>query len=131
VIHRREQMTTTVFRQALEVARRRVLLAATCHVPDTKHARNLAKRFRENGEAYFRFITTPGIGPRGTRSFSSCWTRFKLIYRALPRLHFFRQVLDSLPIGPHGVSRLWLSKHIQSPRERQPLFKESHASDTQ
>jgi len=32
-------------------------------VPDAKHARNLAKRFRENGEAYFRFITTPGIDP--------------------------------------------------------------------
>lgn len=32
-------------------------------VPDTKHARNLAKRFRKNREAYFRFITTPGIDP--------------------------------------------------------------------
>ena len=27
------------------------------------HAQNLAKRFRQHGEAYFRFITTPGIDP--------------------------------------------------------------------
>ena len=32
-------------------------------MPDTKHARNLAKPFRENGAAYFRFITAPGIDP--------------------------------------------------------------------
>ena len=34
---------------------------ATTRVPDAKHARNLAKRFREHGKAYFRFLTTPGI----------------------------------------------------------------------
>lgn len=37
--------------------------AATTRVPDAKHARNLAKRFRENGEAYFRFSTALGIAP--------------------------------------------------------------------
>ena len=42
----------------MEAAREHVLQASTTHVPDTKHARNLAKRFRENGEACFRFITT-------------------------------------------------------------------------
>ena len=42
-------------------AREQVMKAATTRVPDAKHARNLAKRFRESGEAYFRFITTPGI----------------------------------------------------------------------
>ncbi|MCX7031074.1 MAG: transposase [Spirochaetes bacterium] len=63
VIHRREKMTATGFQKALEAAREQVMKAATTRVPDAKHARNLAKRFRENGEAYFRFITTPGIGP--------------------------------------------------------------------
>ena len=79
VIHRREQMTATAFRQSLETARRQVLLVATSGVPDTKHARNLAKRFRENGEAYFRFITTPGIGP--TNNLAEQAMRFVVIDR--------------------------------------------------
>jgi hypothetical protein len=29
---------------------------------NSNHATNLAERFRKHGEAYFRFITTPGIG---------------------------------------------------------------------
>ena len=36
---------------------------ATTRVSDGKHAQNLAKRFHQHGEAYFRFITTPGIEP--------------------------------------------------------------------
>ena len=56
-------MTAAGFQKALEAAREHVMKAATTRVPDAKHARNLAKRFRENGEAYFRFITTPGIDP--------------------------------------------------------------------
>ena len=79
VIHRREQMTATAFRQSLETARRQVLLVATSGVPDTKHARNLAKRFRENGDAYFRFITTPGIGP--TNNLAEQAMRFVVIDR--------------------------------------------------
>ncbi|MCR4415656.1 MAG: IS66 family transposase [Thermoguttaceae bacterium] len=67
VIHRRDQpsvgarMSVAGFQKALEAAREQVMKGATTRVPDAKHARNLAKRFRENGEAYFRFITTPGI----------------------------------------------------------------------
>ena len=61
VIHRREKMTAAGFQSALEAAREQVMKTATARVPEAKHARNLAKRFRENGEAYFRFITTPGI----------------------------------------------------------------------
>ncbi len=55
VIHRREKMTAAGFQKALEAAREQVLEAATTCVPDTKHARNLVKRFREHGEAYFRY----------------------------------------------------------------------------
>ena len=61
VIHRREKMTAAGFQKALEAAREQVMKAATTRVPEAKHARTLAKRFRENGEAYLRFITTPGI----------------------------------------------------------------------
>jgi transposase len=79
VIHKREKMTVTGFQKALEAAREQVLKAATTRVPDTKHARNLAKRFRENGEAYFRFITTPGIEP--TNNLAEQAIRFVVIDR--------------------------------------------------
>ncbi|MBC7078130.1 MAG: transposase [Synergistales bacterium] len=51
------------FQKALAAAREQVIKAATTRVPEAKHARNLSVRFRQNGEAYFRFITTPGIDP--------------------------------------------------------------------
>jgi transposase len=79
VIHRRETMTTAGFRQALEMAREQVLLAGTTCVPDTKHARNLAKRFRQHGEAYFRFVTTPGVEP--TNNLAEQAIRFVVIDR--------------------------------------------------
>ena len=79
VIHRRGKMTAAGFQTALEAAREQVLKAATTRVPDTKHARNLAKRFRENGEAYFRFITTPGIAP--TNNLAEQAIRFVVIDR--------------------------------------------------
>jgi len=79
VIHRREKMTAAGFQKALEAAREQVLRAATTRVPDTKHARNMAKRFRENGEAHFRFITTPGIDP--TNNLAEQAIRFVVIDR--------------------------------------------------
>jgi transposase len=79
VIHRREKMTTAGFQRALEAARQHVLKTATTGAPDTRHARNMAKRFRENGEAYFRFITTPGIDP--TNNLAEQAIRFVVIDR--------------------------------------------------
>ena len=79
VIHRRETMNAVRFRQALVTARQQVLLATTTNVPDTKHARNLAQRFRLHGEAYFRFITTPGIEP--TNNLAEQAIRFVVIDR--------------------------------------------------
>jgi transposase len=79
VIHRRDNMTAAGFQKALEAAREQVMKAATTRVPDAKHARNLAKRFRDNGEAYFRFITTPGIDP--TNNLAEQAIRFVVIDR--------------------------------------------------
>jgi transposase len=79
VIHQREKMTAMAFRQALETARRQVLKAATTGVPHTKHSQNLAKRFHKHGEAYFRFITTPGIEP--TNNLAEQAIRFVVIDR--------------------------------------------------
>jgi transposase len=81
VIHRRDQMTPAEFRQALETARGWVLLAGTTCVPNTKHARNLARRFRQHGAAYFRFITTPGIEP--TNNLAEQAMRFVVIDRRI------------------------------------------------
>jgi len=79
VIHRRDKLTGVGFQRVLEAARRGVMKVATTRVPDTKHARNLAKRFRQHGEAYFRFITTPGIEP--TNNLAEQAIRFVVIDR--------------------------------------------------
>jgi transposase len=81
VIHRREKMTAGGFQKALEAARQHVMKAATTRVPATRHAQNLAKRFREHGEAYFRFITTPGIEP--TNNLAEQAIRFIVIDRRI------------------------------------------------
>jgi len=81
VIHRRETMTARGFQQALAAARNDVLVAGTTRVPDTKHARNLAKRFRKHGAAYFRFVTTPGIEP--TNNLAEQAIRFVVIDRRI------------------------------------------------
>jgi transposase len=79
VIHRREKMTVAGFQRRLEAAREMVLKAATTRVPQGNHAQNLAKRFREHGDAYFRFITTPGIEP--TNNLAEQAIRFVVIDR--------------------------------------------------
>ena len=81
VIHRREKMTAARFQKALEAARQQVLKAATTRVPQGNHAQNLAQRFREHGEAYFRFITTPGIEP--TNNLAEQAIRFVVIDRRI------------------------------------------------
>jgi transposase len=81
VIHRRQKMTRAAFQEALWAARERVLLAGTTDVPDTKHARNLAKRFRVHGAAYFQFITTPGVEP--TNNLAEQAMRFVVIDRRI------------------------------------------------
>jgi transposase len=63
VIHRREQLSPQAFQGQLEAARTEVLRCGTQEVPETKHSRNLAKRFETHGESYFRFLTEPGVEP--------------------------------------------------------------------
>jgi len=81
VIHRRETMTATAFQKAMEAAREQVIKAATTRVPSTNHAKNLAKRFHQHGDAYFRFITTPGIEP--TNNLAEQAIRFVVIDRRI------------------------------------------------
>jgi transposase len=78
VIHRREKMSEAKFRAALERARRD-LVATAKRVPMGADAHNIAERFRQHGESYFRFITTPGIEP--TNNLAEQAVRFVVIDR--------------------------------------------------
>lgn len=62
VIHRRETMDAKRFQRALERARDRCLKVGK-RAPARTEAQTLARRFRQHGRDYFRFITTPGVEP--------------------------------------------------------------------
>jgi transposase len=64
IIHRQDQYPSErAFRIALEDQGYEVWLQATFRTPPTREAQNLAQRFREHGEDYIRFVTTPGVEP--------------------------------------------------------------------
>ncbi len=72
VIHCQEASTQADFQLALEHAKASLLQVALQEVPSERddkgkplkrEANNLANRFRRHGQAYFEFITTPGIDP--------------------------------------------------------------------
>ena len=81
VIHRREEMSAVVFQAELEAARAEVLRCGTQDVPETRHGRNLAKRFEAHGESYFRFVTEPGVEP--TNNLAEQAIRFVVIDRLI------------------------------------------------
>jgi transposase len=81
VIHRREKLSEVGFTRKLKAARAEVIRVATTRVPKGKYAQNLAKRFREHGDAYFQFITTPGIEP--TNNLAEQAIRFVVIDRRI------------------------------------------------
>ena len=81
VIHRREGLSEKAFAAQLEAARQAVLRAGTQDVPESKHCRNLARRLEKHGESYFRFITTPGVGP--TNNLAEQAIRFVVIDRLI------------------------------------------------
>jgi len=107
VIHQGDQTDPTAFQRALEQARDRILEEALGEVPSRldgngkelkREAFNMAKRFRENGKAYFEFITTPGIGP--TNNLAEQAVRFVVIDRRIT------QGTRSLK-GRETCERLW------------------------
>ncbi len=80
VIHRRDQMGAERFQRALQRERKAIVHAAR-HPPWTREARNMAERFRRHGDAYFRFITTPGLEP--TNNLAEQALRFVVIDRRM------------------------------------------------
>src|SRR3954452_3370415 len=81
VIHRRDELPAAAFRGQLEAARAEVMRCGTGEVPETRHGRNLARRFEAHGESYFRFVTTPGVEP--TNNLAEQAIRFVVIDRLI------------------------------------------------
>lgn len=82
IIHRRDKYACEAsFQRALNAARSRIITDAIMEVPSTREAGNLADRFVDHSESYFRFITTPGIEP--TNNFAEQAIRFVAIHRRI------------------------------------------------
>jgi transposase len=81
VIHRRDELKPATFARRLAAARDTVMAKATKRVPPSKKAQNMAKRFRERGQAYFEFITTPNVEP--TNNIAEQAIRFVVIDRRI------------------------------------------------
>src|SRR5215212_3714341 len=81
VIHAREKLSAGTFQQELEAARVELIRVAINEVPGTRPAQAMAKRFLKHGEAYFRFITTPGVEP--TNNLAEQAIRFVVIDRLI------------------------------------------------
>jgi transposase len=79
VIHRREEMSAGEFERQLRLARDQILQAGLTDVPSTRDAQNMAHRFAKHGEAYFTFMTTPGVEP--TNNLAEQAIRFVVIDR--------------------------------------------------
>ena len=79
VFHNAENLTATDFAEAMEKSRKAFLDIALTDVPNSRQAQNLADRFIKRGDAYFRFITTPGVEP--TNNLAEQAIRFVVIDR--------------------------------------------------
>jgi transposase len=79
VIHQRAGLSEEHFQERLQAARDGVLQAGLAWVPSTRASQNLAQRFRKHGEAYFTFLTTPGVEP--TNNLAEQAIRFVVIDR--------------------------------------------------
>ena len=88
VIHGADGMTPDAFADALGKAKTAIMSTALGEIPSRldkdgkelkREVANMVKRFRENGEAYFTFITTPGMEP--TNNVAEQAIRFVVIDR--------------------------------------------------
>lgn len=90
IIHEQESMTKTVFQSQLNEARKIILKIAIDEAPshldsngkeEKREAKNMADRFILHGDAYFTFMTTPGIEP--TNNLAEQAIRFVVIDRLI------------------------------------------------
>ncbi len=80
-LHRRDELTEQTVERRLAAARETILAQATKRVPTSREAQNMAKRFRKHGDAFFEFITTPGIDP--TNNLAEQAIRFVVLDRKI------------------------------------------------
>jgi transposase len=81
IFHRRHELPDWAFAVRLNDARREVLRQALTDVPATRASQNMAKRFVKHGQAYFEFVTTPGVEP--TNNLAEQAIRFVVIDRRI------------------------------------------------
>ena len=79
IFHKAEELTEKAFVEAMDESRKTFLDLALSEVPESRPAQNLANRFSKHGDAYFRFITTPGVKP--TNNLAEQAIRFVVIDR--------------------------------------------------
>lgn len=88
IIHEHDKRQPDSFKEALEEAKKNIMAVALEDVPskinengkeEKREAKNMADRFRKHGNAYFEFITTPGIDP--TNNIAERAIRFIVIDR--------------------------------------------------
>jgi transposase len=108
VIHRRATMAPRAFSKALEKARDQVMNAAIW-APQRREAQNLARRFRLHGQAYFRFLTTPGVEP--TNNLAEQAMRFVVIDRRITQG-------TRSPRGRQWCERIWTTMATCAQQER-------------
>ncbi len=70
ILHRREMMSVERLAKRMEQAKADVIKAALS-APPRSDAQNMAARFRNNSESYFRFITTPGVDPTNNLAYAA------------------------------------------------------------
>jgi transposase len=116
IIHDRAYYASELgFRLVLAGQRDRLVAAALQHLPATREARNLAKRFTDHADSYFRFITEPDVDP--TNNLAEQAIRFVAIHRRMTQgtrglegAALVRAVVDSshnlCPTRPLGVRLL-------------------------
>lgn len=98
IFHKAQELPEIAFAQAMDQNRKIFLELALDDVPQSREAQNLANRFRTHGDAYFRFITTPGIEP--TNNLAEQAIRFVVIDRYIT--HGTRS-----PKGREWCERIW------------------------
>lgn len=81
IFHGCDAEPAEVFKKKLERQREKIIAMALDDVPGTQEAQNIANRFRKHGQAYFQFITTPGIDP--TNNTAEQAIRFVVIDRVV------------------------------------------------
>jgi transposase len=99
IIHDRDRYASAMsFRRALATARNDLVVYAMVELADTKEAKNLAARFENHLDSYFRFITEPDLEP--TNNLAEQAIRFVAIHRRITQG-------TRGPAGQRWCERIW------------------------